>query len=155
MLSSTACLFACAHVPACAYGLQHPCGAFNNCCTVLWHQLLHMQALTGMCTTAAFATAVLSAGKSREEVKAMPGCRASTPVLCLFVVTCCNGICTALCRAAGKSREEVKATLKSERAKLPRRRLTNRRRTSRWRSLQQQQHQHQHGAGACGVAALC
>jgi hypothetical protein len=32
---------------------------------------------------------------------------------------------------AGKSREEVKATLKSERAKMPRRRLTNRRRTSR------------------------
>ncbi|KAF6254448.1 hypothetical protein COO60DRAFT_1751228 [Scenedesmus sp. NREL 46B-D3] len=32
----------------------------------------------------------------------------------------------------GKSREEVKATLKSERAKLPRRRLTNRRRTSRY-----------------------
>jgi hypothetical protein len=32
---------------------------------------------------------------------------------------------------AGKSREEVKATLKSERAKLPRRRLTHRRRTSR------------------------
>eukprot|EP00879_Flechtneria_rotunda_P019477 GHRR01020456.1.p1 GENE.GHRR01020456.1~~GHRR01020456.1.p1 ORF type:complete len:363 (+),score=161.74 GHRR01020456.1:526-1614(+) len=31
----------------------------------------------------------------------------------------------------GKSREEVKATLKSERAKMPRRRLTNRRRTSR------------------------
>lgn len=33
---------------------------------------------------------------------------------------------------AGKSREEVKATLKSERAKLPRRRLTSRRRTSRF-----------------------
>eukprot|EP00775_Hariotina_reticulata_P004771 gene4771-5021_t len=32
----------------------------------------------------------------------------------------------------GKSREEVKATLKSERAKMPRRRLTNRRRTSRY-----------------------
>lgn len=32
----------------------------------------------------------------------------------------------------GKSREEVKATLKSERAKIPRRRLTNRRRTSRY-----------------------
>lgn len=33
---------------------------------------------------------------------------------------------------AGKTREEVKATLKSERAKLPRRRLTNRRRTSKY-----------------------
>ena len=35
-------------------------------------------------------------------------------------------------RPAAASREEVKATLKSERAKLPRRRLTNRRRTSRY-----------------------
>jgi hypothetical protein len=33
---------------------------------------------------------------------------------------------------AGKTREEVKATLKSERAKMPRRRLTNRRRTVGW-----------------------
>jgi hypothetical protein len=36
------------------------------------------------------------------------------------------------CHPSGKTREEVKATLKSERAKLPRRRLTNRRRTSRY-----------------------
>jgi len=40
-------------------------------------------------------------------------------------------VCVALIVPAGKSREEVKATLKSERAKMPRRRLTHRRRTSR------------------------
>lgn len=43
----------------------------------------------------------------------------------------CKCLCGVASHVAGKSREEVKATLKSERAKMPRRRLTNRRRTSR------------------------
>jgi len=42
------------------------------------------------------------------------------------------GVCGTPCAVLqASSREEVKATLKSERAKMPRRRLTNRRPTSR------------------------
>lgn len=44
---------------------------------------------------------------------------------------------------AGKTREEVKATLKSERAKMPRRRLTNKRRTSRFLGVGSSNRKHQ------------
>ncbi len=51
--------------------------------------------------------------------------------------------CVVCVHTAGKTREEVKATLKSERAKLPRRRLTNKRRTSRFLGVGSSNRKHQ------------
>jgi hypothetical protein len=70
---------------------------------------------------------VMAVSKNSVVLVSLLMLRPSIPFLLLLH---CH-VLLLLLLSAGKSREEVKATLKSERAKLPRRRLTHRRRTSR------------------------
>jgi hypothetical protein len=71
---------------------------------------------------------VMAVSKNSVVLVSLLMLRPSIPFLLLLH---CHVLLLLLLLSAGKSREEVKATLKSERAKLPRRRLTHRRRTSR------------------------